>query len=106
MWMVISVCFLVLTSLIGITELLRQLWLFVLRPKEDPPRMLVVFLQSGIAVSQIRSAMEYLSWEREESISGIVAVTDRLAVSEKEEIRQVIKALPQVVLVDGNVFQE
>lgn len=89
MWLVLSVCFVVVTSVVGITELLRKLWLSLLRPREDPARVMVVFLKNDICVQQLRSAMEYLAWEGDRQFCCVAAVDCGLS----EENRRLIAAI-------------
>ena len=43
MWEATVIGLAVVVFVFGLTELLRLLWLYLLRPKGDPPRVLVVF---------------------------------------------------------------
>lgn len=98
LWTVITACFIVLVSVIGITELLRLLWLHLMRPKEDPPRVLVVFLREGIALQQLRSAVEYISWEGQRWFGKIALVADGLPPAERRQILRAAESLPMVLV--------
>ena len=78
MWTVISVCFVIVTSIYGIAEILRELWLWLSRPKDDPPGFTVVILKDGIFKEQLYFYEEYLAWESRKRFSGIIAVTSYL----------------------------
>ena len=86
---VITVCFAVVMMIYGITELLRRIWLYFTRPKDDPPRVMTVFLKSGIYAAQLRSAIEYLSWENENLFKCIAAVDCGLTDEEREKAKAI-----------------
>ena len=64
MWLVLSVCFVTVTAILGITEILRRFWLFIMRPKGTLPAIMVISLKEDVAVQQLRYALEFLSWEK------------------------------------------
>lgn len=84
MWIVISTVIITLMTIAGITGLLQQLWLFLMRPKGDPPRMLVVFLKNDICVQQLRAAMEQLRWDGNSEVGVIAAVDCGIDEASKE----------------------
>lgn len=90
MWTVLSVSFIVITSIYGITELLRELWLYILRPKNSPPVFTVLILKEDIYKEQIRFAMEHLSWERPKNFSGLIVIDSSLSDKSKEELKNII----------------
>ncbi len=98
LWTVLTACFIIFVSVVGITELLRLVWLHWMRPKEDPPRILVVFLKEGIALQQLRSAVEYVSWEGQCFFGKIALIDDALSGKEKNQIMRAIEDLPMVLV--------
>lgn len=72
----------------GLTELLRMLWLYLLRPKEDPPRVLTVFLKSGICMQQLRHASEFIQWEGHRTFWGILALDCGLSEKERQAVQR------------------
>lgn len=86
MWTVFVIAAVVAVAMIGVTELLRRVWLFLLRPKDDPQRLIVVFLKKDIALQQLRSALEYISWDGGGHFCGVVAVTSDIDGKEKTDI--------------------
>ena len=97
MWTVVSVCLIVITSMVGVTEILRSVWLRLMRPKEDPPKMMVVFLKDDIAVAQLNSAMEQLTWEGLGAFNLIVGIDCGLSEHSKKEVIKRVAGCPQMV---------
>ena len=106
LWTVLTACFIILVSVIGITELLRLLWLYLMRPKEDPPRMLVVVLREGIALQQLRSAVEYISWEGHRWFGSIALVDDGISAEERRQILRAAESLPMVLVGTEALIQQ
>ncbi|MBQ4154419.1 MAG: hypothetical protein IJE01_04365 [Clostridia bacterium] len=90
MWTVLSVSFIVVTSIYGITEILRELWLYFLRPKNSPPGFTVLLLKEDIFKEQLRFAMEHLSWERPKNFSGLIVIDTDLSEKSKKELSLII----------------
>lgn len=101
MWTVISVCFIVIISLVGVTELLRKFWLFLMRPKEDPPRVMVVFLKEGIAVQQLRFSAEYLSWENGKTFCAVAAVDTGLSEESRRDVEKIVNSRSDMIFGDA-----
>ncbi len=99
MWTVVSVCFLVITSIYGITELLRAFWLWLTKPKDCAPGFITVILKDGIFAEQLMFYEEYLIWENRKQFSGIIAITSYL----NEENR---KAATKLIDEKHNVMAE
>lgn len=97
MWTVFLVCLIVITSMVGVTELLRSLWLYLMRPKEDPSRVMLVFLKEGIAVQQLRSAMEYITWEGQKSFCRIAAIDCGLSEDSRNAVIKIIARSPYMI---------
>ena len=89
MWLVISVCFITVTAILGITEIIRRFWLFIMCPKDSTPFVLVVKLKEGIAVQQLRYALEFLSWEKQGYFSSVAVITTELKPETEKEIRKI-----------------
>ncbi len=89
MWTVLAVCFVVVVSVVGITELLRRFWLYIMRPKGDLPRVMVVFLKEDIAVQQLRSAIEHLSWESTNSFCAVAAIDCGMDEETKKAVKRI-----------------
>ena len=90
MWTVIFVSFIVITSVLGITEILRSFWLYLMRPKDSPPSVMVIFLKEDVAVQQLRYAAEYLSWEKRRDFSVVAAMDTGLTDETKEKIQKIV----------------
>lgn len=90
MWTVISVTFIVITSILGITEILRTLWLYLMRPKDSPPSVMVIFLKEDVAVQQLRYAAEYISWENRKNFLAVAAMDTGLTDETKEKIQKIV----------------
>ncbi len=71
---VITVCFIVIMMITGITELLRRFWLYLIRPKGDTPKIMLIFLKDDIFKEQLQSALEYLSWEGNKNFVSVAAI--------------------------------
>lgn len=100
MWLVLSVLFVTLTSILGITEILRRFWLFIMQPKNSPPFFLVVKLSEDVAVQQLRYALEFFSWEKKGDFSKVVVVTAELSDKTCKEIEKIAKTRNDVILCD------
>lgn len=98
MWLVLSVCFVTFTAILGITEILRRFWLFIMRPKDTPPLVLVVNLKEEIAVQQLRYALEFLSWERKGDFSSAVLNTASLSEKTYKEIEKIANSRNDIIL--------
>ena len=98
MWTVISVCFIVLTSILGITEMLRRFWLFLMRPKDAPLAIMVINLKEDIAVQQLRYALEFISWEKQGDFSMLAVVTDGLGKKTFNEVKKIVNSRNDVIL--------
>lgn len=92
MWMVILLSVAVITMLVGITELIRRFWLYIITPKDAPPKLLMVFLKDEIAVQQLRAAAEYISWEGAKPFYGIAAVDAGLSEETKKQVLKVVNS--------------
>lgn len=100
MWTVISVCFLIVTSIYGITELLRELWLWLIRPKESTPSFITVVLKDGIFAEQLMLYEEYLAWESNKRVSGIIAITTYLSEENRKAATELINKKHNIMAED------
>lgn len=98
MWTVISVCFITFTSILGITEMLRRFWLFLMKPKGSPLAVMVVYLKEDIAVQQLRYALELISWEKQGVFSALAAVTTNLSEKTYNEVEKIANSRSDVML--------
>lgn len=98
MWMVISVSFVVIAAILGVTEILRRFWLFLMRPKQTPPAIMVITLKKDIAVQQLRYALEFLSWEKSGDFSLVAVITSNLDEKEIYEIQKIVNSRSDAVL--------
>ena len=98
MWLVISVLVVTLTAILGITEILRRFLLYIMRPDNSPPFLLVVKLSEDTAVQQLRYALEFSSWERKGEFSTIVAITTKLSYKTNKEIEKIANGRNDVIL--------
>jgi len=98
MWTVITVCFITFTSILGITEILRRLWLFLMCPKEAPLSAMVVYLKEDIAIQQLRYALEFISWERRGDFSYLAVVTEKLSEKTFSQVEKIVKNRNDVIL--------
>lgn len=79
MWTVVSVCLVTVFTILGITELLREFWVWLLRPKGSPPAFFTITLYDDIFLEQIRFAEEYVSWEGKKNFGAIVLISCNLS---------------------------
>ena len=98
MWLVLSVLLVTLTAILGITEILRRFLLYIMRPNNSPPFLLVVKLNEDIAVQQLRYALEFSSWEKKGDFSAVVAITTTLSEKTNKEIEKIAKGRNDVIL--------
>ena len=105
MWTVISVSLIVIASMVGVTEILRTVWLWLMRPKEDPPKTMVVFLKDNIAISQLNSAMEQLTWDGLSSFNLIVGIDCGLSERCKKEVIKRVACCPQMVFGTASLLE-
>ena len=92
MCMVILLSIGIIVLLVGVTELIRRFWLYLITPKEAPPKLLMVFLKDDIAIQQLRAASEYLSWEGPKIFYGIVAIDAGLSDDTKAQVIKLINS--------------
>jgi len=98
MWTVISVSFVVIAAILGITEILRRFWLFLMRPKNTPAAIMVLDLTEDVAVQQLRYALEFISWERRGDFSAIAVITEKLSEKTIEEVKKIAQGRKDVIL--------
>ncbi len=102
MWLVLSVCFVTFISVLGITEILRRFWLYIMRPKDSEPFLLVIKLKEDIAVQQIWYALEFCSWENKGDFSAVVVISTELSAETNEKIKKIIKDRNDIIIYNGN----
>lgn len=98
MWTVISICLIILTSVLGITQMLKSLWLWLIRPREDPSRVLLIFLRDDICIEQMKSALEYISWESNRTICCVAAVDSCLSDENKKKVAEFANGSSMIVV--------
>ena len=98
MWTVISVSFVVITSVLGITEMLRRFWLFLMRPKENPSGIMVIRLRDDIAIQQVRYAFEFISWEKRGDFSAVAVITSGLSEKTTEDIMKIARDRNDIII--------
>ena len=64
MFIIILLSLAVITMLVGITELIRRFWLYIITPKDTPKQMLMVFLKGDTAAGIIKTLSAFISFER------------------------------------------
>lgn len=74
MWKIILFFCVLILSLMGLTELLHKIWMFMLKPKTKAEKYLVVLLKDKNAQQQLNYAQEHLRWTGEECAQGLIAV--------------------------------
>ncbi len=97
MWMVLSVCLVTFTAILGITEILRRFWLCIMRPKGIPPLSLIVNLKEDVAVQQLRYALEFLSWERKGDFSSVALISNELSEKTYKEIEKIASSRNDII---------
>ena len=97
MWLVLSVCFVTFTAILGITEILRRFWLFLMCPKGTPPAIMVVKLKEEFAVQQLRYALEFLSWEKKGDFLSVAVITTELSEKTYNEIKKIANSRNDVI---------
>lgn len=90
MWTVISVLIITVTAIYGITEMFRELWIWLLKPKNSPPAFFTVVLENDCYKEQLRYAEEYISWEGHKQFSGIIVIDSFLSDENKISVRNII----------------
>lgn len=98
MWTVIAVSFVVLTSVLGITEMLRRFWLFLMRPKNAPMAVMVIHLKEDIAIQQLRYALEFISWEKKGDFSMLAVITSSLSAKTVNQVKKIVNSRNDVIL--------
>lgn len=58
---------------------------------------MLVFLKEGIAVQQLRSAMEYITWEGQKSFCCIAAIDCGLSENSRSAVIKIIARSPYMV---------
>lgn len=101
MWLVLSVCFVTVTAILGITEILRRFWLFIMRPKGTNPAIMVISLKEDVAVQQLRYALEFLSWERRGYFSSVAVNTTELSDKTYNEIKKIANNRNDVIFCEN-----
>ena len=98
MWLVLSVCFITFSAILGITEILRRFWLFIMRPKGTQPAIMVVKLNEDVAIQQLRYALEFLSWERKGDFSSVVVIPTALSDETYKDIKKIANSRNDIIL--------
>lgn len=98
MWLVLSVCFVTFTAIVGITEILCRFWLYLMKPKDTPLAVMVIYLKDDIAVQQLRYALEFLSWEKRGTFSALAVVTKNLSEKTLNDVKKIINSRSDVIL--------
>lgn len=101
MWTVISVSFVVITAILGITEILRRFWLFIMRPKGTPSAIMVIYLKEEIAIQQLRYALEFLNWEKQGDFSAVAVITAELSEETHKTVEKIAKDRNDIILCDN-----
>lgn len=99
MWLVISVSFVTFTAVLGITEILRRFWLFIMRPKDTPPAAMVIKLKEDFAVQQLRYTLEFISWERKGDFSHLAVILSELSEKTYSEVKKIVDSRNDVVFI-------
>jgi hypothetical protein len=99
MWMVLSVCFVTFMVIVGITEIICRFWLYLMKPKDSPLAVMVIYLKEDIATEQLRYALEFLSWERKGTFSALAVGTENLSEKTFKEVEKIINSRNDVILI-------
>lgn len=59
---IILTYFIIILAILGLTISIENLWLYIIRPKNAPNKVLIVFLEKDIAEMQIREINEERLW--------------------------------------------
>ncbi len=105
MWTVVIVSFIVIMMLVGITELMRKIWLYLMRPKGDTPRVMLIFLKDDIFAEQIQSAMEYIAWEGRRAFCSVAAIDCGLSEENKLAAKNLADRYANVIFGDADLKQ-
>lgn len=98
MWLVLSVCFVTFTAIVGITEILCRFWLYLMKPKDTPLAVMVISLKEDIAVEQLRYYLEFLSWQKQGEFSTLAVDTENLSEKTFIEVKKIINSRSNVIL--------
>ncbi len=103
MWIIVFSVAVCLFAILGLTFLLEGLWLYIMRPKSDPPRTQVLYLKPETAVQQLRAAIEEYRWEGGGRIGVIAAVDCGLGEEEKNSCREIAETHRYVFMDDSTL---
>ncbi len=93
----------IIVLLVGVTELIRRFWLYLITPKDAPPKLLMVFLKDDIAMEQLRAAAEYISWEGPKIFYGIAAIDTGLSDETKKQVIKFINSRSDMFFGDAEL---
>lgn len=102
---VISICFFVITSVLGITEILRRFWLFLMRPKDIVPSVMIITLKEENAIQHTRYAAEFLNWKIKGEFSSIGVITSELSEETYRVVNKIIKSRDDMFEIKTPIFQ-
>ena len=101
MWMVLSVCFVTFMVIVGITEIICRFWLYLMKPKDSPLAVMVIFLKEDIATEQLRYALEFLNWEKQGDFSAVAVITAELSEETHKTVEKIAKDRNDIILCDN-----
>lgn len=93
----------IIVLLVGVTELIRRFWLYLITPKDAPPKLLMVFLKDDIAIQQLRAAAEYISWEGPKIFYGIAAIDAGLSDETKAQVIKLVNSRSDMFFGDAEL---
>lgn len=105
MFIIILLSLAVITMLVGITELIRRFWLYIITPKDAPKQMLMVFLKGDTAIQQLRAASEYISWEGPNTFYGIAAIDLGLSDDTKKQVKKLVNSRSDMIFGKEDIEQ-
>ena len=104
MWKSIIFLFIILLSIIGISEVICFLGSLFFKPKNKPKKYLLVYLSDTCAEEQILSELFNLRWFGEKLARKIIFITDNLDAQEAKRLEKEYKS--DIAEFKNGVFNE
>ena len=92
--------------IIGVSELLHRIWMFMLRPKKTY-NFLITVLDNSCAAEQVAATLEDMRWNGKNSACLLIGVNCGLSEETAEECRMIAELNDDFIVCTGNeIFEE
>ena len=91
MYATVLIYIIILLAILGLSFLIESSWLLCLKPKNAPPRDVIIYLKNDIAHSQIRYIIEEQKWHGKYKINNIFAVANDITDEELSYYKSMFK---------------